>query len=274
MPIKTILLHIACDERHATRLKAGVTLARRFDAFLEVLYVASPVSMPAAISGRGASLAFLAEATAIAREKADQIEADVRHTCRDISFSWTITEGEHVDRLAERADYADLVIISQNHPDHLEDRVRLMTAEELPLRAACPTLVLPWEPIDAAPPGGHLLVAWKNTREAGRAVRDALPFLKTADRVTILTVDPPERRDDTGRDLMIYLERHGVRTHHHSNVDDDDDIGAVILQVARDLECDGVVMGAYGHSRLREMVLGGTTRYVLQNMHLPVIMAH
>ncbi|HYD30196.1 MAG TPA: universal stress protein [Azospirillaceae bacterium] len=274
MPFKTILLHMTCDERHAARLSAGVSLARRFGAFLEVLYVASPVTMPAAISGRGASYAYLAEATAIAREKADEVEKEVRRACKDISFSWTVVEGDHVDRLAERADYADLVVVSQPHPDHVEDRVRIMTAEELPLRAACPVLVLPWMPADTAPPVGHVLVAWKKTREAGRAVRDALPFLETAERVTILTIDPPGHTDDTGRDLMIYLERHGVRTHHHSNLNDDDDIGTVILQVARDLECDGIVMGAYGHSRLRELVLGGTTRHVLQYMHVPVVMSH
>lgn len=274
MPIKTILLHMANDDRHQARLKAGVSLARRFDAYLEVLYIVTPASMPAGITGRGASYAYLAEATAIAHEKAAQIEHEIRQACKDVSYSWTVVEGDHIDQLAARADYADLAVVSQSHPDHLEDRVRLQVPEELPMEAACPTLVLPWEAGEAEVPGRHLLIAWKDTREAGRAVRDALPFLQTAGKVTILTIDPPNHQGDSAQNLMVFLERHGVRTQHHCNINGDDDIGAVILAVARELECDGIVMGAYGHSRLRELVLGGTTRYVLNHLHVPVIMSH
>lgn len=288
MSIKTLLLHMAHDDDHELRLRVGVELANRFEAYLEVLYIATPVSMPAAISGRGASYAYLAEATAIAREKAAEVEHQVRHACSGVSYSWSVVEGDHAPLLAARAAYCDLTIVSQSRPAHLDDRVLLHVPEELVLASACPALVLPRGNGDrhhvasvGLPPSEvlpvlarHVLVAWKACREASRAVREALPFLRRADKVTVLTVDPPGHRQDTARDLMVFLERQGIATQHHSNINDSDENGADILTVAEDLACDGIVMGAYGHSRLRELVLGGTTRHILNHMTLPILMAH
>lgn len=272
MSIKTILLHMSNDGQHTTRLRVGVGLARRFNAYLEVLYITTPASMPAA--GRGASYAFIAEATAIAYEKAGQVEHEVRLACCDVSYSWQVSEGSHAQLLAARAPYVDLALVSQLPQVHAEDRVLLHLPDELPLAAACPTLVLPPNHSADDVPGHHVLVAWKNTREAGRAVRDALPLLQAAEKVTVLTIDPPGHRGDSAHDMMIFLERHGVRSQHRSNIASDDTSGEVILDVARDLDCDCIAMGAYGHSRLRELVLGGTTRYVLTHMDRPVLMAH
>lgn len=273
MPIKTILLHMANDDRHTSRLEAAVSLAKRFDAYVDVLYIATPVSMPAAVTGRGASYAFIAEATAIAHEKGAQIEHEVRQALRDCSYSWTVEEGDHVDLLARRAAYADLAVITQSHPAHLEDRVLLHVPDRLPLESPCPALVLPHDGTVGSF-GRHIVVAWKNSPEAGRAVRAAMPLLQEAEKVTVLTIDPVGHRGDTGRDLMVYLERHGVRTQHQSNVANGADVGDIMLTCVHDVGADMLVMGAYGHSRLREMVLGGATRTVLQHMQIPVLMAH
>jgi nucleotide-binding universal stress UspA family protein len=273
MPIKTILLHMSNDDRHAQRLQVAVSLAQRFGAYVEVLYIATPVSMPAAATGRAASYGYIAESTAIAHEKAGEIEHEVRQALKDCSYAFSVVEGDHVELLAERAAYADLAIITQSHGAHLEDRVLLHVPDRLPLEAPCPALVLPY---DGAPEGfgRHVVLAWKNTREAGRAVRDAMPFLQAAEKVTVLTIDPPGHKGDSGRDIMVFLERHGVRTQHQANIHQGGDIGEVILTCVRDLEADMLVMGAYGHSRLREMVLGGATRTILQHTHVPVLMAH
>ena len=272
MTIKTILLHMANDERHTSRLEVAASLAQRFSAYVDVLYITTPVSMPAAVTGRGASYGFIAEATAIAREKAAQVEHEIRQGLKDCSYSWTVEEGDHVDLLAHRAAYADLALITQSHPAHLEDRVLLHVPDRLPLQAPCPALVLPYDGT-TTDFGRHIVLAWKNSPEAGRTVRAAMPFLRGAEKVTVLTIDPPGQPMDHGRNIMVYLERHGVRTQHQSNIAHSD-VGEVILSRVRDLGADMLVMGAYGHSRLREMMLGGATRTVLHNMHVPVLMAH
>lgn len=274
MSIKTILVHMAHDDRHMQRLEVALELARRFHAHLDIVYIATPVSMPAHITGRGASYAYLAEATQIAHEKAVQVEQEVRQLCQTLGYSWSLLEGDHVELLAERAAFADLAVVSQSHPAHLEDRVRLYLPDRLPMHAPCPTLVLPWDG-RTRPHGRHILVAWKNSREANRALRDALPFLKMAERVTVLTIDRPGHSDMPGRDVLAYLHRHEVEAELRSNIHEGgSDVGEIILTVARDLGCDMAVMGAYGHARWREIVTGGTTRYVLGHMDLPVLMSH
>ena len=115
--------------------------------------------------------------------------------------------------------------------------------------------------------------AGKTAREAVRAGRGGVPSVHAAEKVTVRRVAPPHHTTDTARDVMVYLERHGVRTWHQSNIATKD-VGEVILEAIRDVGADMLVMGAYGHSRFREMVLGGATRSVLQHMHVPALMAH
>lgn len=282
MPIKTILLHLAHDGQHAVRLRAAATLARRYDAFVEALYIATPVSLPAAATGRAASYGYIAEATAIAREKAVLIEQETRLALKDVSFSWTVAEGDHVDLLARRAAYADLAIVTQSHPAHLEDRLPLHQPDQLPLHTPCATLVLPDLPEggdavaeDAAPaaPGRHVLVAWRNSREAGVAVRNARQFLADAEKVTVLTIDPPHAPEDAGHNLLVFLARHGVAASHRAHAENGDP-GQIILNAARELGCDLIVMGAYGHSRFREMVFGGATRTVMRHTRTPLLLSH
>lgn len=274
MPIKSILLHMANDEQHADRLHRGIELAKRFDAYLEILYIATPVTMPAGITGRGASYAYLAEATAIAHEKAEEIEHEVRNHCADVTYSFRVEEGDHVALLARRTPFVDLAVVSQSHPANMEDRVRLQIPDQLPMQAVCPTIILPWE--RRVPTSGkHTLIAWKNTREAGRAVRDAIPFLSDAEAVTVLTIERPGKPDPSGQEICEYLVKHGVNVGLRNNINDNDaSVGEIILQVAQELDCDALVMGAYGHSRLRELIIGGVTRHILGHMDLPVLMSH
>ena len=110
------------------------------------------------------------EATAIAHEKSEEIEHEVRSNCSGLTYSFTIEEGDHVELLARRTPFVDLAVVSQSHPAHLEDRVRLQIPDQLPMQSACPTIVLPWER-RTQNSGHHTLIAWKNTRElAGRSV--------------------------------------------------------------------------------------------------------
>lgn len=274
MPIKTILLHMANDDAHATRLAVAAALAKRFSAHVQALYIATPVSMPAGATGRAASYGYIAEATAIAHENAERIEAEVQLALADLSYSWSLEEGDHVALLAERAPYADLTIIAQSAAQRSGERVALHAPDRLPLETVGPTLLLPPVQPATAPIGRNILIAWKNSRESARAVRNAMPFLEEAESVTVLTIDPPGKTPEDGVELVGWLARHGIAAHHHAAVALGGEVGDLILACAGEIGADLLVMGAYGHSRLREMVLGGATRSVLSNTPLPVLISH
>lgn len=273
MAIKTILLHLTYSARASERIRIASDLTRRFGAHLDVLYLVTPTMLPAGAAGRAATSIVAAEAAAVARDHAMEMRDQVAATCDGLDFSWRVSEGEHAEELARLAPYADLAIVEQSHPAHAEDHIRLQAPEELPLRAACPTLVIPHSGANAAI-GRRMLVAWKNTREASRAVRDALPFLVDADEVFVLTAGSALETQTAGAGIMGWLARHGVRANLRPDIGPDDDIGHVILGQADNLGCDSIVMGAYGHARWRELIWGGTTRHVLHHMTVPVFLSH
>lgn len=275
MPIKTILLHMANDDMYASRLAVTAALAKRYSAHVHVLYIATPVSMPAGATGRAASYRFLAEATAVAHEKAAEIEQEVRQALSGLSHDWTVEEGDHLELLVERAPYADLIVVAQSASVQAGDRISLQyIADRLPLETATPVLVLPPEQPAAAPIGRHVLIAWKNSRESANAVRAAMPFLETAEAVTVLNVDSEDRPTDATAALVDWLSRHGIAATPQSITDTGNDVGEVILSYCADHGVDLLVMGAYGHWRLRELVLGGATRTILNEASLPVLLAH
>lgn len=275
MPIKTILLHMANDDAHAGRMAVAAALAKRFSAHIHALYIATPVSMPAGATGRAASYGYMAEATAIAHENAERIEQEVRQALDGLSYDWAVEEGDHVDLLAARASYADLVVVAQSAAVRAGDRISLHNIpDRLPLETATPVLVLPPSQPATAAIGRHALVAWKNSRESARAVRAAMPFLQEAESVTVLTVEPPGQRSDEAAALTEWLHRHGIAARPQSVIASGGEIGDMILSCCADQGADLLVMGSYGHSRLRELVLGGATREVLEGLTLPALMTH
>jgi nucleotide-binding universal stress UspA family protein len=274
MSLKTILVHLADDEHHHERLEAAGRLARQHGAHIVALYVPTPIGMPAEITGRGASAAFLSEATAAARDKSEALSKVYAQFCRShgITLDWIVQEGDHLDLLAQHAHAADLVVVSQPIVKTLEDRFRLRLAEEITMVAGLPVLLLPEGEVPQTV-GRRVLIAWKGTREAVRAVRDALPFLKAAEAVAVLSVGPAVQDALSEREVVAYLKRHDVAAEPHK-VMDDNDVGQAILNNAAFHRCDLIVMGAYGHSRLREIVMGGVTRHILYNTAIPVLMSH
>jgi nucleotide-binding universal stress UspA family protein len=245
-----------------------------FGGHIVALYIPTPIGMPAEISGRGASAAFISEATAAAREKSEVLSKDYGQFCRShgITLDWIVQEGDHLDLLAQHAHAADLVVVSQPIVKTLEDRFRLRLAEEITMVAGLPVLLLPEGEVPETV-GRRVLIAWKGTRETVRAVRDALPFLKAAEAVAALSVGPAVQDALSEREVVAYLKRHEVAAEPHK-VMDDNDVGQAILDNAAFHSCDLIVMGAYGHSRLREIVMGGVTRHILYNTAIPVLMSH
>lgn len=273
--LKTILVHLADDDHHRARLDVALRLARQHGAHVVALFITFPVGMPPAIAGRGASAVFVQEARSSARRKAEALRREFDSLCREaaVEQTWIVEDGEQLEALARHAHVADLTIVSQSSEgSYLEDRVRPRLAEEITLLSGSPVLLLPR--VDPVPGfAEHVMVAWHPNREAVRALRDALPFLRAAPRVSVVAVGEAPARSAGEAEVVAHLRRHGVAAE-PVRVPERDGVGATLLATARERGCDMLVMGAYGRSRLRELLLGGATRHVFRNTHVPVLMSH
>lgn len=271
--IATVVVHLAMDSRFRDRLEAAIALAERFGAHLTVVYGTAPVHMPAGITGRGASYAYLAEAHARAQERAKELEAQVRQSCARLkSWDWVVDESEHGALIARYARLADLAVVGQDESHTLDDLVALEEPERAALLAGCPVLVLPARGAYGTI-GKRVLVAWKESREAVRALREALPFLKLAETVHVVTVDPPKGVVDPLKDVQAFLSRHGIASTPRV-VADGSDVGETLIDQAQTLDCDLIVMGAYGRSKISEFLFGGATHHILRTAPCAVLTAH
>jgi nucleotide-binding universal stress UspA family protein len=278
MAIKSILCHMANDDRHRDRLELAIQLTTRFSGHLDVLYNTAPVSMPAGAAGRAASNVFLAEQREIAKKKADIIrkELDERFAKVDVGHAYHQTEGDHVEKLAEYAHLSDLVVVSQAPPKGVSSNIALHHPEEIALEAGCATLVLPHEEVFWSPGrrvGTRIAVAWRNCKEASRAVREAMPFLLEAEDVHVFT-EQEEANSLKGVGIGRYLSMHGVNATVHTDIHDEGNIGEQLLARAAAYDCDLLVMGAYSRARWRELLMGGVSEYVLHHLDRPVLMSH
>jgi nucleotide-binding universal stress UspA family protein len=192
----------------------------------------------------------------------------------DISHEWVCAEGPPLDVITDHARFCDLLVIGQGNLEtaHLGD-----LPGSLILSAGRPVLIVPTE-TSAKHVGRRVMVGWDASAPAARAVNDALPLLAGADEVDILAINPdtgeqtgePIRCEDIGR----HLARHGIKAGTQSITVDDVGVADMLLSRATDQDIDLFVMGAYGHPRWRELVLGGVTAHMLEHMTMPVLMAH
>jgi nucleotide-binding universal stress UspA family protein len=242
------------------RVRLAADLAERCDAHLAGLYVALIVKAEPAHKA----------------ERARELFEDVVGP-RGLSTEWRATTGFPIDIASVHARYADLVIVGQIDPDDAQAPVNSPRPEDIALSSGRPVLVVPY--VGNYPTlGQHVLIGWDASREATRAVNDAMPLLTAASLVTVLTIDAlvgrEEHGDVPGADIALYLARHGVKARVEHTVSGGIGAGNVLLSRAGDIGADLLVMGAYGHSRVRELVLGGATRTVLESMTLPAFMSH
>jgi len=277
MPIKNILLHMANDDRHVQRLDIAINLAHKYNGHVHICYFTQPESMPAAVTGRGASYAYLQEATAIAHEKAALLREEVAGKCSNLSWSFETLEEDHVDAMARRSFLADLAIVGQSNHGARSDRVSLHLPDRLTLVATCPTLVVPYNPVIRFE-GKHLCIAWKHKREASRALRDSLGLMRDAEQVSIVMLYRQKNRlnaEADGEQVKRFLSNHGINAIVHlTEAHKTRGNGTPLIEKATEIGADGIIMGAYSHSRLREQILGGMTYYMLHNSNVPLLMSH
>jgi nucleotide-binding universal stress UspA family protein len=248
MAISDILVYADPTATSAERLDIAFRLVHRFDA-----YLIGVVPEDAAAVGERFEKTLLNES---------------------VLGEWHMAIGLTESFVTRWAHCADLVILGQRVPDH---DTGLNRPEDVVLSCGRPVLVVPYAGRRPDRLGDNVLVAWNGSREAGRAVQDAIPLMTTSSVVTVLLVDPEEDADiDLAEDLVAHLGRHGLdaRTHVIRHDLATMAVSDTILTQVAELDADLLVMGAYSHSRFREIILGGVTRDILRDMNLPVLMAH
>ena len=276
MTYKTILVHLNDSRRAEKVLEPAAELAVRFNAHLIGLHVCSAVPaspIPMASSALGSIVA------AERRNSKAIAETFKRMTTgQPYVAEWQLQKVSHLNLAAvvmERGRAANLIVAGQTDPQW--DLSPVMDfPEHLALESGRPVLVIPYA--GRYPTiGRRVVVAWKPSRESARAVFDALPLLLGAETVHILEVkERPEDVSTLASDISIAaaLARHGMRPEVQTSIASEISIGDEILSRAADLDADLLVMGAYGHSRFREVVFGGTTRHIARHMTLPTLLSH
>ena len=279
MAYKDLLVHVDDSKGCAARVEAAVELAIAHDVHLTGVSLLTDPAPSSFVQG------YLPQDVVDmlqrqARERADAALGRFAEVAKrnQISFETRIDRVLYTamaEALATNARYADLVILGQAGPDDAD--VPRYLPEEVTLASGRPSLVIPYIG-PGATLGQRVSVAWDASREAARAVNDALPILQRAQAVGVVTVNPREgpfgHGEQPGADIALHLARHGIKVEVQRVESRDVDVANTILSHIADRSSDLLVMGAYGHSRLRELVLGGVTRTILHDMTVPVFMAH
>jgi len=277
MTFQSIIVHVDDGPSSEARIRSAVGIARRFKSRLVAMF--APAMPQVSVDIRQLAPADIAKLTQ-ARETREANQALLRSCAADAGLrhvEMRVVAGEDLDDAVAQSRCADLTILGQPEPgaDHAALTRRL--AENVVLDSGAPVLILPYAP-SMKSIGDHVLVAWDGGREAARAVRDALSMLAAAKRVTVMTVGERARfGEEAARSqerLAAYLGVHGIKAQLASLADVLDDRGEALLSRICDLGVDLVVMGGYGHARVREIVLGGLTRTMLDSMTVPVLMSH
>lgn len=278
--LRSILLHFDASPRSAARLQLARELGLQHEAAVTALYAVSS-------SYLAQSFAF-AEGSADVLPMLERIDTDRRVAAKALfdreqstgaaAICWADVGSEPpVEGFVAQAMYADLLVLGQRDSgDPLADTVPADFVESVLIASGRPALIVPYAGAFTNV-GRDVLIAWKPTRESARAVAGALPLLQRASNVHVVgwPADAAGRQAG-GLDLAGYLRLHGVepKVQHHGAASVDGKVGEGLLSLAADVQADLLVMGCYGHSRARELVLGGASRTILRSMTLPVLMAH
>lgn len=275
---RTILVHLPDEVRAAKTLAVATKLAVAHDAHLIGLFAMPPdIISPAFGFARG----IMDAGKKALRQRAQVIAAmfEGANAGLQIKKEWRFVETGRqsiTDVILNQARTADLVVVPQRNPDW-DDTLLLECPEDIVMASGRPTILVPTAgTVETI--GKRITVAWNDRREAARATFDALPLLKKANNVRVLWINPEDETSSPGdlptAEIAATLARHGVRCTSAEARGSDLLVGEELLkQVDQDLS-DLLVMGAYGRSRMREFVLGGATRTILNTTNIPVLLSH
>lgn len=281
MAYKSLLTIATSPEGVLGTITAAGQIAQAMDAHLDALGLGvdrTQVGYSYVGSGAVVIAAAMDRAEGEAREAEAALNAALgaqTSTLRSSVESVVTQLGALTDVVAARARYSDLVILPLPYGKSRGVEDEAVTEAAL-FEGMAPVLIVPPSGMRTPEPK-RIIVAWNQSREALVAARRAMPFLKRADMVQIVVVDPPTHgpeRSDPGGLLCQFLVRHGVRAEVSVLARTLPRVSEVLARQALDVNADMLVMGAYGHSRFREAILGGATRDMLEKSEVPVFLAH
>jgi nucleotide-binding universal stress UspA family protein len=286
--IKTILAIAGSADSGTPAMETAFLVADQFGAHVEVLHVRPDPASAVPYVGEAMAGALVEEMMSAAERDA-QVRADATRAAFDrivetrgaplrdgpppldaVTAEWLLRDGSEPEEVATLGRVTDLIVAGRPVAD--SDMPSLMTLNAALMETGRPVLVAP--PTSPVSVGGAVAIAWNGSPEAARAVQAAMSFIERADTVTILAGSDTGTPQSAG-DLARHLAWHGVETTtfdvrgHHG-----DDIGKALLTHCDHRAVDLLVMGAYTHSRLRQLILGGVTRHILDNASIPVLLSH
>ena len=279
MSYRTILVHLTDERRLPAMLEAAIPIALCDKARLIGLAVLPPIIIVPDMEGVAGTA--IEEHRVAYRAQMNRIrDAFVAATkARGVDAAWEELDGQEVNPfgtvatvVVDRARAADLILAGQANPSWAMSGM-LDVGEQLVTESGRPILLVPKT---GALSGStkRVLVAWNGSRESARAVFDAIPLLAAAEQVLVTRLDTDGKAEQPGADICAAIARHGVKCEALQPQRLVTGVGSALLSIAKEQSADLLVMGCYGHSRLREFILGGATRYVLDHMTLPVLMSH
>ena len=275
--IKDAIVNLTVGASRDVAADYAISLATAFGAHLSGIGFAYEVVVPGTVfGGVGADLIQAQRETSlqVTRTAVESFEAAVRRTGvsaeTHVLEASTATAADTFGRLARRF---DLAIVAQAEPDGSPSRELII--EAVLFESGRPVLIVPYIQEEGLKLD-RVMVCWDGSRNAARAVGDAMPFLARAKAVEVVVVTGDAGKSDEipGADIAHHLARHRLKVELRRIVAGDLDVANTILSHAADAGTDFIVMGGYGHSRLREFVLGGATRGILQSMTVPTLMSH
>jgi nucleotide-binding universal stress UspA family protein len=271
--MKSILLHIDHDRAMRARLQVALDIARATNGHITCLQAVSyEVFAPGDFYGSA-----IAAAMPIIKENAENLRAEIERTLEheEVPWDWRFLYGIAPHRLLEHSPLADLVIVGPSDVGEGGHGPSALVGD-LVLKAPVPVLVVPEDAktFDVSAP---MLVAWNGSSEACHALRAAVPLLACSCKVTLASVAEPSEKarfDFPSSEGAKYLSRHGIDCEMVEIPRGEARIADTLFSAAQLRECGMMVMGAYGHSRLAEMLLGGVTRQMLIEPQMPILLAH
>ena len=286
MPIRKLLLPLTGTAAGEAALATALMTARIWGAHVTALHVRVDSRDVAPLAGEGLSGAMIEEMmSATDRESGERSSAvramfdrfvqthgvvvsEPRPKAPEATASFVTITGREEDLVAQQARLADLTVVP--HPEAGDDVSSSDALHAVLFDSGRPVLVAPV----AAPTsiGTRVCLAWNGTAESAAAVLAALPWLQRATAVRVLTADEYQRRGPAAPDLVAYLALHGIQVEVATFRPLEREVGRGLLAAAREYEADLLCMGAYSHSRLRQLILGGVTRHVLERAQVPVLM--
>jgi nucleotide-binding universal stress UspA family protein len=286
MAIRKLLLPLTGTAAGEAALVTALKVAQIWNAHVTALHVRVDSRDVAPLAGEGLSGAMIEEMmSATEKESSDRASAvrgmferfvaqqnvtvtEARHGIGTASASFASVTGREEDLVAQQARLADITVVP--HPEAGEDVTSSDALHAVLFDSGRPVLIAPQQA--PASIGRRICSAWNGSAESAAAMQAALPWMQRAEAVRVISADEYQRRGPRAADLADYLALHGITVDLVTFKPIDKDVGAGLLQAARDFGADMLTMGAYSHSRLRQLILGGVTRHVLEKSDLPVLM--